>query len=262
MMSQIVAIGGARLEPENDRLHNYVLSLVEKPRPKVCFIPTASGDSDSYIVSFYESFTADRCTPSHLCLFDRSVTDLRSFVFANDVIYVGGGNTANMLAVWRTHGLDDILRDAWNAGVLLCGSSAGAICWFEASVTDSFGGLRPLSDGLGLLPGSMCSHYDSEPERRPSFQEFVAEGLIAEGIAADDLVALHFIGPELRDVVALDPGASAYRVSSAGGRPVEEAIPARHLDREQERQSRPSLLCLSRPGLTKRSGGRQFNESK
>lgn len=236
-IGRIVAIGGARLGSQSQLLHDYILSLVEKSRPKVCFIPTGSGDSDSYVVSFYNSFSADRCVPSHLPLFFRSASDLRSLVFDQDVIYVGGGNTANMLAVWRTHGLDDILRDAWTEGVLLCGSSAGAICWFEASITDSFGDLTPLSDGLGLLAGSMCPHYDSEPDRRPSFRRFVAEGLIPEGVAADDSVGLHFVGTELCEAVALQPGASAYRVSSKDGRIGEEAIPVRHLEAHRQKGS-------------------------
>lgn len=168
--SIIVAMGGGgfSMEPENPRLDDYVLSLVRGPRPKVCFLGTASGDDYRYIVRFYTAFTSERCHPAHLRLFDRTEADLRSFVLAQDVIYVGGGSTSNMLSVWRVHGLDVILREAWERGIILSGLSAGAVCWHEAGPTDSFGPmLQPLRDALGFVPGSFCPHYDAEPKWRP-----------------------------------------------------------------------------------------------
>jgi len=133
-------------------------------------------------------------------------------VLSQDVVYVGGGNTVNMLAVWRAHGLDTILRAAWEAGVILCGTSAGALCWFEGGTTDSMGtGLAPLHDGLGFLPGSFCPHYDSELERRPTYRKFVADGLPG-GYAADDGVGLHFQGTQLVEAVSSRPAAQAFQV--------------------------------------------------
>ena len=138
----IVAMGGGgfSMEPRNPRLDDFVLSLARrKRRPRVCFVGTASGDSDSYIRRFHEAFPPSRAAATHLTFFERKVRDLKSFVMDQDVIYVGGGSSANMLAVWRLHGLDKVLRAAWNAGVVMAGISAGAICWFEDGVTDSFG---------------------------------------------------------------------------------------------------------------------------
>ncbi len=152
-------------------------------------------------------------------------------MLAQDVIYVGGGSTANLLAVWRAHGLDRILERAWNEGVVMCGISAGMNCWFEQSVTDSFGqGLRGLTDGLGLIPGSACPHYDGEEQRRPVFEQLVGAGELRPGWAADDGAALVFHGPELHEVVASRQAARAYRVEPAGGGGItESALPTRYL---------------------------------
>ena len=184
--------GGFSMEPENPLLDEFVLSLARAERPRVCFVPTASGDAESYVAGFYRAFSAFDCRPSDLQLFARKVADLRAFVLAQDVIYVGGGSTANLLAVWRVHGLDAILREAWEAGVVLCGISAGMNCWFEQSVTDSFGALAPLDDGLGLLAGSACPHYDGENERRPAYRRLIEAGELGGGVAADDGAALVF----------------------------------------------------------------------
>src|SRR5439155_507767 len=145
--------GSFSVEPEESLLDAYVLGLSAKPRPKICFVPTASGDSAMYITKFYEAF-GDRAEACHVGLFGRPRTDMASVLTSQDIIYVGGGNTANMLAVWRVHGVDRMLADAWERGVILTGVSAGMICWFEAGVTDSFGPLAALRDGLGLLPAS------------------------------------------------------------------------------------------------------------
>jgi dipeptidase E len=137
------------------------------------------------------------------------------------VIYIGGGNTANMLAIWRVHGFDRILREAWEAGVVLCGVSAGMICWFEAGVTDSFGPqLEGLRDGLGFLSGSACPHYDGEERRRPVYQQLVGEGF-PSGVAADDLVGLHYVGEELKEVVTACEGSGAYRVEPGSETPID-----------------------------------------
>jgi dipeptidase E len=186
-------------------------ALLELAGPRVCFVPTASGDEDSQLVRFYESF-AHRAEPSHVSFNPWPRADLREHVLALDAVYVSGGNTANALAIWRAHGFDEVLREAWDRGILLCGWSAGMICWFEAGVTDSFGPqLEGMRDGLGFLPGSACPHYDSEERRRPVYRALVDEGFLA-GYAADDAAAIHFVGTELQEVVAATEGALAYRV--------------------------------------------------
>ena len=201
-------------EAHGDAMEAYVLGLTGKERPRVCFLPTATGDAAERIVRFYAAF-GDKVDTAHLALFDRTVDDLRAFLLAQDVIQVGGGNTANMLAVWRVHGIDRILREAWEAGIVLTGVSAGAICWFEACVTDSFGGTDALHDGLGFLAGSMCPHYDSEPNRRPVFQRLVGEDFPA-GYAAEDDVGLHFAGTELHAAVSAREDGRAFRVEPGG----------------------------------------------
>lgn len=225
---QIIAMGGGgfSMEPDNPLLDDYVLWLSRETRARVCFVPTASGDSENYCVRFYESFARRKCIVSHLPLFVRKPGDLRSFILEQDVIYVGGGNTANLLAIWRTHGLDVILREALNKGTVLCGISAGGICWFEAGATDSFGpALAPLNNGLGFLHGSFCPHYDGEPRRRPAFQKMVADGL-PPGYGVDDGCALHFVDGQLKRIVASRPAARAHRVELMQGNTVETALDA------------------------------------
>jgi peptidase E len=232
---QIVAMGGGgfSMEPDNPLLDQYVLSLARVDNPRVCFIPTASGDSADYVQRFDDAFSALPCRPDVCSLYAPPHEDLRSFILAQDVLYVGGGSTANLLAVWRVHGLDRILRRAWEEGVVLCGMSAGMNCWFEGSVTDSFdlARLAALHDGLGLLPGSACPHYDGEEQRRPTFLRLVGAGDLAEGWAADDGAALVFSGTELIEVVTSRPDAGAYRVeqNAGGGDARERALPARYL---------------------------------
>jgi len=231
---RIVAMGGGgfSMEPDNPLLDEFVLSLARASRPRVCFLPTASGDADSYTVRFYRAFAELDCRPGDLRLFDRSVLDLESYIRAQDIIYVGGGNTANLLAVWRTHGIDRLLRRAWEEGVVLCGLSAGMNCWFTQSVTDSFGVSRlgPLHDGLGLLPGSCCPHYDGEAQRRPTFRRLISAGELTDGWAADDGAALVFDGENLSEVVASRPEAAGYRVTKTTGSHVtEQRIQARYL---------------------------------
>ena len=228
----IVAMGGGGFseEPKNRLLDDYVLALTGKKKPKVCFIPTASGDAQGYIEKFHRAFPARRARASSLTLFRHpGVGDMGKFLLVQDVIYVGGGSTANMLAVWRVHGLDRILRKAWRAGVVLAGVSAGMICWFEQSVTDSFGGrLAPLKDGLGLLKGSACPHYDS-PKRRRAYRRLVAGRVLVAGFAADDGAALHFVGGRLASVVSSRPEARAWRVESVRGKAVQTLLQTRYL---------------------------------
>ena len=221
---RIVAMGGGGFLMEDDpTLDDQILALTGRARPKVCFVPTATADGEPRIERFTDML-AGRAETSVLRLFRRSVVDLRAFVLSQDVIYVSGGNTANLLAIWRVHGLDVVMREAWERGVLLCGPSAGAICWFEAGVTDSFGPLRELHGGLGLLPGSFCPHYDGEVERRPTFLRLVAEGTLPGGYAADDGAALLFEGARVARVLRARPTTRAFRVDRVGDDAREEAL--------------------------------------
>jgi dipeptidase E len=211
----IVAMGGGgfSMEPEHLALDRYLLGLCDTERPKVCFLPTASGDNAAYIERFYTSFRSLNCEPSHLGLFAATHRQPAAHLVAQDLIYVGGGNTFNMLQLWRAHGLDKALHQAWQNGVVCAGLSAGSICWFEAGLTDSFGPqLEPLGDGLGWLAGSHCPHYDGEAQRRPRYEALVAGGELPGGVAADDGVALRYTGSRLVEVVSSRPGRSAYRV--------------------------------------------------
>ena len=216
---RIVAFGGASLQAgsTDGPLHQYLLDLSGASRPRVCFIGTASGDDAGDVANFYAWF-ARRAEATHLGLFDRRIADLRAFLLEQDVIYVGGGNTANMLAVWRTHGLDDALDAARRAGVILAGPSAGAVCWFEGGTADSFGPeIGALRDGLRFLRGSFCPHYDSELLRRPRFHELVGSGKLPDGYAADDGVGLFFSGGQLAEAVAAMPESRAFRVERSRG---------------------------------------------
>ncbi|WP_026582886.1 peptidase E [Bacillus sp. J33] len=214
-MKQIIALGGGgfSMEPENPLLDQYILNQAGKANPKLCFIPTASADSDVYIARFYDFFEKQLCRPSHLSLFRPPARDLESFVLEKDIIYVGGGNTKNLIALWKEWGLDVILRKAWDQGIVLAGISAGSLCWFEEGVTDSYGddNLDSLKC-LGFLKGSNCPHYDGEKNRRPSYHSLLASNKIKPGIAADDGVAIHYIDQEVSKIVSSRPGAKAYKV--------------------------------------------------
>jgi dipeptidase E len=228
---QIVVLGGGgfSMEPRNKRLDWYILGLTRKPRPRICFVSTASGDSRDYIRRFHLAMEKHRCRPSELTLFRRDVRDPSKQLLEQDVIYVGGGNTANLLAIWRLHGVDRTMREAWKRGIILCGVSAGMICWFKSSLTDSFGPLRELDDGLGLLPGSACPHYDGEPRRRPTFHRLIRNGTLPAGVAADDGAAIHFVGRKILRCVSSRPHAKAYRVERRGRHAIETELPTTFL---------------------------------
>jgi peptidase E len=240
---QIVAFGGGgfSMEAGNPLLDDYVLSLTGAPRPRVCFLPTASGDADHYVVRFYRYF-ATRCDASHLSLFRRergggSVEgDVAAHLFAQDLIYVGGGNVISMLGAWRAHGLDAVLRRAWRRGVVLCGPSAGSLCWFAEALTAFHGAPRAVR-GLGLLPYSNCVHYDGDPARRAEYHRFVGDGM-RPGYAADDGAALHFCGQRLAAVVSSRPGARAFLVEPVGAEVVEAPLAVTYLG---ERAAEPAV---------------------
>jgi dipeptidase E len=230
---QIVAFGGGgfSMEPGNPLLDDYVLSLASSPRPKVCFLPTASGDADHYIVRFYRTFCASDCESSHVSLFRRDAgvsSGIEAHLMTRDVIYVGGGSVLSLLGAWRAHGLDAVLRRAWEAGVVLCGGSAGSLCWFASGVT-AFHGEPQAYEGLGLLPWSNCVHYDAEPERDGAYRRLLAGGTLGPGFAAEDGTALHFMGERLARVVSSRPRARAYRVRALDGRVSRRALATDYL---------------------------------
>jgi peptidase E len=231
----IVAMGGGgfSMGPDNGLLDDFVLDLARtqsgRDRPRICWVGTAGADSERDLLAFHVAF-AGRAEPRHLGLFTRTVTDVEAFLLDHDAIYVGGGNTANLLAIWRLHGVDLAMRTAWEAGLVVAGMSAGAICWFESCTTDSFGPeLQPLDGGLAFLEGSLCPHYDGEAPRRPLFRRLVAEGRLPAGYGVDDGAALVFDGTELREVVSSRPEAAAYRIEALDGEAHETRLPVRQL---------------------------------
>jgi dipeptidase E len=239
MVSKSIAIGGGGflMEPENPLLDRYCLDCTGKTVPKVCFILTASGDSEDFLSRFYTAFARYPCEPSHLAFFRKPragaipLDDLEQNLFNQDVIYVGGGNTRSMLAVWREWNLDQILRKAWQSGVVLAGMSAGAICWFEYGGSDSTGSdkMNPLK-GLGLIQGSCTPHYDGESNRRPDLHWLVKNDKLPPGIGIDDGAAVLFEGQQIIEVVASRPAAKAYRVKRGNeGQVIEEPLETRYL---------------------------------
>lgn len=214
---QIVAFGGGGFSTEwgNPLLDDYVLSLTRVQRPRVCFLPTASGDADHYVVRFYRAFSSAQCEPSHISLFRREtgVGDPLAHLLAQDLVYVGGGSLVSLLGTWRAHGIDLALREAWRAGVVMCGGSAGSLCWFSHALSGFHEGPARRIKALGFLPWSNAVHYNEEQGRRDAFRAAIADGMPA-GYGAGDAAALHFVGTELERVVSSRPGARAFYVSA------------------------------------------------
>ena len=225
MKKQVLAMGGGgfTMKPENLKLDRYLLSMTNKNNPKVCFIPTASGDDESYTRRFYSAYKKLECETSHLSLFSPPEADLRDFVMDKDIFYVGGGNTRNLLVLWKEWGLDEHLYEAWCNGAIMAGLSAGSICWFKQGLTDSkTGKLLPL-ECLGYVEGSNCPHFDTEKRRRPSYHDAILDGSMIDGIACDDGVAAHFINGKLERCVSSLLKAKAYKVKNVGGS-IDESI--------------------------------------
>ena len=235
---------------------DHVLSLTGAARPRVCFLPTASGDADHYVVRFYRRFSS-LCEASHISMFRRDQggrgveDDLAVHLLAQDLIYVGGGNVVSMLGVWRAHGLDEVLRECWRRGIVLCGPSAGSLCWFDEALSAFHGAPRGVR-GLGLLPYSNCVHYDAEPARRAEYHSLVAEGMCS-GFAVEDGVALHYRGTRLHRVVSSRERGGAFHVQRVGEEVLETALDVKHLgersatDRRGERAS--SVTQPAAPGV-------------
>lgn len=238
-ISHIVAMGGGGFSMEdpkqNSRLDNHILRLTGKKKPNVCFLPTASGDSDTYQAKFLAAFPKTRATATVLSLFRRTDLNIHKHLLSQDVIYVGGGNTANLLQIWRLHGVDKTLRQLWQrGGIVFAGVSAGMNCWFKGCSTDSFGPLAPLNDGIGFVNGAACPHFDGEAHRRPSLKKFVTTGKLPTTYAADDFAAFHFVRDgktaRLLECIKSQPQAGCYLVEKTGKSVQFEALPTRLLD--------------------------------
>jgi dipeptidase E len=242
--SRILALGGHDFDRRsgNDAICDLIVDLAELPRPRICLLPTASGDAEDQIARFRRAFGERDCITQAVSLFrlgDRPL-DLREELLSHDVIYVGGGSLLNLIAIWRAHGIDEILRECWEQGVLIVGQSAGAMCWFEGGVTSSQG--EPgVSPGLGLLPGSACVHYLAEPVRRRRFLRAVGSGELESGLGLEDQTGALFVGSELVETIAARDGAEVWEVSAGEGDTVTET----ELECRRLQDSRPSINEIS-----------------
>jgi dipeptidase E len=204
--------GGFAMEPENLLLDRYLLSLSKKSKPKICFIGTASGDAITYQDKFYTAYRTLPCEPSHLSLFKPHTRDIEGFVREQDIVHVGGGNTRNLLTLWKEWKIDLYLRSAYENGTVLSGMSAGMLCWFEEFTTDSYGSGYVAMKGLGWLKGSAVPHFDGESGRLPSYLEMVKRGEIGDGIALDDGAAALFVDESIKECVSSRTFARALRI--------------------------------------------------
>ena len=213
-IGQIIAIGGGGFgrNPNQPVIEKYIIEQSSSDKPKICFIPTASAEDKAYTVNFYTAFSQLQCSPVHINLFQRT-PNLRSIIAKQDIIYVGGGNTKSMLAVWKEWKLDQLLLKAYKRGAILCGVSAGAICWFEKGITDSWASNLSVMDCLGILEGCCCPHYNGEVDRQPSVKKFLLDGKIDSCYALDDGSAIHYKEGIIDKAVSFYKDAHAYQVS-------------------------------------------------
>ena len=213
----IIAIGGGGFgaNPGQGIIEEYILKQTKKKNPKICFIPTATGDNEAYKVNFYSTFTNLNCCPSHLDFFKRT-PDLNDLILNQDAIFVGGGNTKSMLAVWKEWGLDKILKKAYRDGIVMSGVSAGAICWFQNGITDSWASNLKIMPCLNFIKGTCCPHYDEEPERRPTVKKLLLSNKIKDVFAVDGGAALHVKDEKIFKSVVFRNKKSSYFVSCEG----------------------------------------------
>ena len=209
----IVAIGGGGFGRSlgSLKIEKYIISLVNKKRPKICFIPTASGDNDLYKLNFYRAFSKLNCLTSHIDFFSRT-ENLEMKVFDQDIIYVGGGNTKSMLAVWRDWKLDEVLKKAYEKGIVMSGVSAGAICWFNKGITDSFAGKLEIIDCLGMVDEIACPHFDEERERKPFVNELIQKDIVKSCICIEGYSALHIRNNNLYSSISFKEGKKSLRI--------------------------------------------------
>src|SRR3984957_11346930 len=211
------------------RLGNMIigaLASTKKDRPRVCLVETAGGDPREWYAMLYEAFNAAGCDVTELRLFTQPSADPTERLMSCDFVWVGGGSVANLLALWRLHGVDLAMREAWEKGVILAGVSAGSLCWHVGGTTDSFGPtLRPVTNGLGFLPYSNSPHHDAEAERRPLIHRLIADGTLPDGYAPENGTGLPFFGTELHEAFTEQPGRTAYSLTRRGDTTVETALP-------------------------------------
>ena len=225
--------GGFSMEPENSLLDQYLLSLVEKKRPKICFIPTASADSEEYTARFQKGFNRFECETSAFSLFRPPSNDIESYLLEKDIFFVGGGNTKNLLCLWREWGVDKILKTALAKGKVLSGVSAGMICWYEQGLTDSFGnGSLAALDCLGFLQGSACPHYNGEFQRQSCFEGLIATKKMKNGIALDDSAGALYLNGELKEVVSSVQGSNGYLITEKQSQAEKHILKSRFLGKE------------------------------
>ncbi|MEO8209803.1 MAG: Type 1 glutamine amidotransferase-like domain-containing protein [bacterium] len=237
-LRQIVALGGGMfsMEPDNGLLDKYILNLVPKEKPKICFLGTASNDGKEYRDMFYKFFKNMQCEPSHLSLINPP-RNIEAFIMDKDIIHVGGGNTKLIIDTWKKFGVDKIMRKAWEAGIILTGMSAGAICWFDDGVTNPSAGKLTRLPCLGLLNGSFCPHYNDRAELKEAYRELILSGVLEEGYGAEDGAAIHFVGSEPIRVVTSRPGATAYKVRKLRNKIIETPMPAIYLGKESDAET-------------------------
>lgn len=231
MKKQIIALGGGgfSMTPENPLLDNYILAQANSKKPKICFLGTASGDAASYSDRFMHHFSKKNCIPNRLSLFKGAFKSLEETILNQDIIYVGGGNTRNMLALWREWYLDEILFKAYNKGIILSGLSAGAICWFEEGLTDSVPFQLNKLECLGFLKGSCCPHFDGETERQESYKSKILSSEMKAGFAIDDSVGIHFINGEIHQVISAETEAKAYYYANKNGNLKQQILNPKYL---------------------------------
>lgn len=238
---QILALGGGMfsMEPENGLLDKYLLNLAPVEKPKICFLGTASNDGKEYIDLFYKFFRQKNCTAIHLPLFETTKTtkEIEKIILEQDIIHVGGGNTKLIMETWKEHGVDKIMKKAWQRGVILSGMSAGAICWFEDGITNPNPGELSRLECVGLLKGSFCPHYDDRPELREVFKKLIMEDVIHEGYGVEDGAALHFVDTKLLRVVSSRPDKTAFKVKKVKDKLVEEKLESIYLGRDSDFKS-------------------------
>ena len=230
MKRQIIAIGGGGFgrNPGEGIIENYILNQSNAKKPNICFIPTATGDNEAYKNNYYATFTKLNCNPVHLDFFKRT-PDLQSLINEQDVIFVGGGNTKSMLAVWKDWGLDLILHEAYKNGVVMSGVSAGAICWFEQGITDSWSKDLKVMDCLGFVKGACCPHYDEEPQRRPSLKKFLSQQILESCYAVDGGSALHIQDEKEFGSIAFSENKKSFHVELKNDKVVENSFPVKDI---------------------------------
>ena len=221
----IIAIGGGGFgrNPGEGVIEEYILKQTRKKKPNICFIPTATGDNEAYKVNYYETFSKLSCNPTHLDFFKRT-PDLKKLISNQDAFFIGGGNTKSMLAVWKEWGLDTLLKKAYKTGTVMSGVSAGAICWFQNGITDSWSASLKVMQCMNIIKGSCCPHYDEEPERKPTVKKLLSSKKFKNIFAIDGGAALHIKNESIYKSIVFKKNKSAYLVSADNGKIIEKSF--------------------------------------